>query len=118
MAYVDGFLLAIPGARLGDYRRIARLAGTVWKEHGALAYVECVADDLTAEGAVTFPKALKLKPGEVVVFSWIVHASKAARARTNRKAMADPRLASLDPKTMPCDPRRMTWGGFRPIVEL
>ena len=118
MAYVDGFLLAVPEAKLADYRRIARLAGKVWKEHGALAYVECVADDLKGDGAGTFPKAVKLKPGEVVLFSWIVHASKAARERTNRKAMADPRLASMDPKTMPFDPKRVTWGGFRSIVSL
>lgn len=118
MAYVDGFVLAVPQKNLAAYRRLAAKAGKVWKEHGALQYVECVADDVKAGKSTSFPQSVKLKPGEVVVFSWITYASRAQRDRVNTKAMADPRIASMNPKDMPFDPKRMFWGGFKTIVSL
>jgi uncharacterized protein YbaA (DUF1428 family) len=119
MNYVDGFVLPIPKAKLTAYRRIARKAGQVWREHGALSYVECVADDVKPGKLTSFPQAVKLKPDEVVVFSWIVYPSRAQRDRINKKVMADPRLAEMmNPKTMPFDGRRMFWGGFKTLIEL
>ena len=119
MAYVDGFVVPVPKKRLAAYRRMARKAGKVWREHGALHYMECVADDVKAGKVTSFPQAVKLKPDEVVVFSWIVFASRRDRDRVNRKVMGDPRLAAMmDPKTLPFDGRRMFWGGFKPMVEL
>jgi uncharacterized protein YbaA (DUF1428 family) len=119
MSYVDGFVLPVPKANLAAYRKLARLAGKIWREHGALHYVECVADDVPAGKVTSFPKAVKLKPGEVVVFSWVVYKSRAERNRIVAKVMADPRLAAQsDPKKLPFDGMRMFWGGFKPIVEL
>ena len=119
MAYVDGFVLPVPKDRLGDYRKIAKLAGKVWREHGALAYVECAADDVKPGKWTSFPQSVKLKDGELVVFSWIVFKSRKDRDRVNAKCMKDPRLAAMmDPKKMPFDTKRMFWGGFKPIVEL
>ena len=119
MSYVDGFVVPVPKSKLAAYRKMARLGGKLWKEHGALEYHECVADDVKPGKTTSFPQAVKLKPGEVVVFSWIVYASKAARNRANKKVMADPRLAEfMDPKNMPFDGKRMFWGGFKPIVEM
>ena len=118
MSYVDGFVLPVPKKSLAAYRRLARKAGAIWKEHGALAYVECVADDVQPGKHTSFPQSVKLKPGEVVVFSWIVYRSRAQRDRINKKVMADPRLAGMDPKSLPFDGKRMFWGGFKPIVEL
>src|SRR5690606_10206656 len=118
MSYVDGFVLPVPKQGLAAYRRLARKAGAIWKEHGALAYVECVADDVQPGKHTSFPQSVKLKPGEVVVFSWIVYRSRAQRDRINKKVMADPRLADMDPKSLPFDGKRMFWGGFKPIVEL
>jgi uncharacterized protein YbaA (DUF1428 family) len=121
--YIDGFVLPIPKKNLAAYRRIARVAGKVWREHGALEYVECVADQLTSkhEGKTytsLFPKLARVKPGEVVVFSWIVYPSKADQKRIMKKVMADPRLAKLMvPGAMPFDESRMAWAGFKPIVE-
>ena len=121
--YVDGFVLPIPKKNLARYRRIARLAGKVWREHGALEYVECVADQLESkhDGKVMkslFPKMAGTKAGEAVVFSWITYKSKADRNRIKKKVMADPRLTEMmDPKKMPFDMARMGWGGFKPIVE-
>lgn len=117
--YVDGFILPVPKKNLAAYRRMARLAGKVWREHGALEYVECVADDVQPGKSTSFPQSVKLKSDELVVFSYIVHRSRAARDRTNAKAMADPRLAKFaDPKAMPFDGKRMFWGGFKAIIEL
>lgn len=117
--YVDGFVVPVPKEKLDAYRRIARKAGKVWLEHGALQYTECVEDDVKPGKWTSFPQAVKLKDGEVVLFSWIVYASRAQRDRVNAKVMKDPRLASMmDPKAMPFDGRRMFWGGFKPIVEL
>ena len=118
MSYVDGFVLPVPKSKLAAYRRMAKKGGTIWKEHGALEYHECVADDVKPGKTTSFPQAVKLKPGEVVVFSWIVYKSKADRNRINKKVMADPRLANMmDPNKMPFDMARMGWGGFKPIVE-
>jgi uncharacterized protein YbaA (DUF1428 family) len=119
MAYVDGFVVPVPENRLADYKRLARKAGKIWREHGALSYHECVADDVQPGKSTSFPQAVKLKPGEVVVFSWIVYPSRGARDRINKKVMADARLASMmDPKNLPFDGKRMFFGGFKPIVEL
>jgi uncharacterized protein YbaA (DUF1428 family) len=116
--YVDGFVLPVPKDRVDAYRRMARKAGRIWREHGALEFVECVADDVKPGKSTSFPQAVKLKPDEVVVFSWISYRSRAHRDRVNAKVMADPRLKSMAPKDMPFDGRRMFWGGFRALVEL
>lgn len=116
-AYVDGFVLPVPRKNINAYRRLARKAAAVWKDHGALDYRECVGDDLNPMCGLPFPKALKTKPGEVVVFAWITYKSKAHRNRVNKKVMADPRLAGMEDKPMPFDPKRMLYGGFRTIVS-
>jgi uncharacterized protein YbaA (DUF1428 family) len=116
--YVDGFVLPLPKSKIAEYRRLARQAGKVWLEHGALAFHENVADDVKQGKWTSFPQAVKLKPGEVVVFSWIVFKSRGQRDAVNAKVMKDPRLAKLDPKAMPFDGRRMFWGGFKSLVEL
>jgi uncharacterized protein YbaA (DUF1428 family) len=117
-AYVDGFLLSVPQAKLDTYRKIAKKAGKVWMEYGALQYMECVGDDMDQKETASFPKTIKAKPGEVVVFSFIVFKSKADRNRVNAKVMADPRLKAMcDPNNMPFDCKRMNYGGFKSIVE-
>ena len=118
MRYVDGFVVPVPKKNLQAYRRMARKAGKVWREHGALEYIECVADDVKPGKHTSFPQSVKLKPGEIVVFSYIVYKSRAQRDRINAKVMKDPRLASMmDPKTMPFDGKRMFWGGFKILVN-
>jgi uncharacterized protein YbaA (DUF1428 family) len=118
MAYVDGFVLPIPKKNLQTYRRMAQKAGRVWREHGALEYRECVGDDLDVKGMKTFPRQIKPKPGETVVFSWIVFKSRSHRDRVNAKVMKDPRLADMmDPKSMPFDAKRMVYGGFKVLVD-
>jgi uncharacterized protein YbaA (DUF1428 family) len=119
MNYVDGFVLPIPKKKLPAYRQMARRAGRVWREHGALQYVECLADDVKPGKLTSFPQAVKLKPGEVVVFSWVTYKSRAQRDRVLKKVMTDPRLADMmDPKKLPFDGKRMFWGGFKPMVSL
>jgi uncharacterized protein YbaA (DUF1428 family) len=119
MSYVDGFILPIPKKNLQAYRRIAQKAGKIWKEHGALGYMECVGDDVKPGKLTSFPQSVKLKPNETVVFSWIVFKSRAHRDRVNKKVMEDPRLTSMmDPKDMPFDSKRMVYGGFKPLVDL
>lgn len=119
MAYVDGFVLPVPTANLAAYRRMAKKAGAVWREHGALEYHECVADDVQSGKVTSFPQSVKLKDGETVVFAWIVYKSRKDRDRINAKVMADPRLASMmDGKNMPFDGKRMFWGGFKTMVSL
>jgi uncharacterized protein YbaA (DUF1428 family) len=118
MSYVDGFVVPVPKKSLAAYRKLARKAGKIWREYGALHYVECVADDVKPGKTTSFPQAVKLKPDEVVVFSWIVYKSRAQRDRVNKQVMADPRLANMDPKSMPFDGKRMFFGGFKPLVEL
>jgi uncharacterized protein YbaA (DUF1428 family) len=97
---------------------MAQKAGKVWRDHGALEFIECVADDVKPGKHTSFPQSVKLKPGETVVFSWIVFKSRAQRDRVNAKVMKDPRLANMmDPKAMPFDGKRMFWGGFKVLVE-
>lgn len=117
MAYVDGFVLPVRKDRLADYRKLARKAGRIWREHGALHYVECVEDDVKPGKWTSFPQSVKLKADEVVVFAWIVYASRRARDRVNAAVMKDPRLAGMDPKTLPFDGKRLIFGGFKTIVE-
>jgi uncharacterized protein YbaA (DUF1428 family) len=112
-------VVPVPRKKLDAYRRIARKAGKVWREHGALEYVECVADDVKPGKWTSFPQAVKLKPGEAVWFSWIVYKSRQHRDRVNAKVMKDKRLAPMmDPKAMPFDGKRMFWGGFKVVVSL
>jgi uncharacterized protein YbaA (DUF1428 family) len=115
--YVDGFVLPVPKKRLGEYRRISQKAGKIWKEYGALEYLECVGDDLKVKMGVAFPRMVKPKAGEAVLFSWIVYKSRAHRDRVNAKVMKDPRL-KMDTKSMPFDVKRMAYGGFRVLVDL
>jgi uncharacterized protein YbaA (DUF1428 family) len=119
MPYVDGFLLPVPTRKLKKYLEISRKAGKVWKEHGALEYRECVGDDLNIQGMTGFPKLAKTKPGETVVFSWIVYKSRAHRDAVNRKVMKDERMmAMMQPTDMPFDVKRMAMGGFTVAVDL
>ena len=119
MAYVDGFLTPLPKRKIAEYRRIARKAGKVWREHGALEYRECIGDDLKVKGMASFLKRAGVKPGETVVFSWVVYKSKADRNRVVAKVLADARLAEMsDPKNSPFDVRRMAYGGFKVLVDL
>jgi uncharacterized protein YbaA (DUF1428 family) len=116
--YVDGFVLPVPRRNLAAYRRIAQKAGKVWRDHGALEYIECVADDVRPGKWTSFPRSVKLKRNETVVFSYIVYKSRAQRDRINAKVMKDPRLAKMmDPKAMPFDGKRMFWGGFKTFVS-
>ncbi len=127
MAYVDGFLLPVPKAKLAAYRKFAILGRKVWMEHGALDYKECVADELFSvfpdgQGGMKtapsqFPKMALAKRGETVLFSFIVFKSKADRDRINKKVMADPRMSTLDPSTMPIDGKRFGYAGFKVLVD-
>ena len=119
MPYVDGFVLPLPKRNLKTYRRLSTKAGKIWREHGAVDYWECVADDVKPGKLTSFPRSVKLKSGETVLFSWIVFKSRAHRDRVNAKVMKDPRLAEMmDMKDMPFDGKRMIWGGFETVVEL
>lgn len=119
MPYVDGFVLPVPKKNVPAYRRMARRAGKVWREHGALQFRECVGDDLNVKGAVPFPRRIRLKRGETVVFSWISFKSRAHRDRVNAKVMKDPRIAKMmDGEKMPFDAKRMLYGGFTVLVDL
>jgi uncharacterized protein YbaA (DUF1428 family) len=116
--YVDGFVLPVPKSRVEDYRQLAELAAKVWKEHGAVAYYEGLADDVKPGEVTSFPQAVKLKDDELVIFSFIVFNSREERDRINAKVMADPRLADMsDPQKLPFDGMRMFWGGFKSLVE-
>lgn len=115
--YVDGFLLAVPKDKVEAYRKLAQDASVVWKEHGAIAYFEGLADDVQPGKLTSFPQAVQLKDDEVVIFSWVVYRSREQRDEVNAKVMADPRIANLDPKTMPFDAERMIFGGFSSLVE-
>ncbi len=118
MAYVDGFVLPLPKKNLNAYIKIARLAGKVWREHGALDYKECVGDDLAVKCGVPFPKRAQIKTGETVIFAFIVYKSRAHRDRVNAKVMKDRRIAAMcDPNAMPFDMNRMTHGGFKVVVD-
>ncbi len=115
--YVDGYVVPVPKSKLDDYRKLARKAGKIWRDHGALEYVECVADDVPPGKLTSFPLSVRLKRGEVVIFSYIVYRSRAHRDRVNKKVMEDPRLAAMDPNSMPFDAKRMIMGGFKPLVS-
>lgn len=117
MPYVDGFLLAVPKAKLAAYRRMAAAASKVWRDLGALEYRECVGDDLDVQFGVPFTKAAKAKPNETVIFSWIVYKSRADRDRINKKMMKDPRIEKMMKGPMPFDMKRMSMGGFKVLVE-
>ena len=116
--YVDGFLLPVPKKKVNAYRTMARKAGKVWRDHGAVEFRECVGDDLNQKWASNFPKLLKTKPSETVFFSWIVFKSRKDRDRINKKVMKDPRLAKMmDSKSMPFDMKRVAMGGFKVVVD-
>jgi len=118
MPYVDGFVLPVPKKNIPAYVRMARKAGKIWREYGALEFRECVGDDLKIKQVMPFPKQLRLKPGETVFFSYIVYKSKAHRDKVNAKIMKDPRLAAMmEGKSMPFNPKRMLYGGFRVLVD-
>ncbi|HSQ01264.1 MAG TPA: DUF1428 domain-containing protein [Candidatus Dormibacteraeota bacterium] len=116
--YVDGFVVPVPRKNVATYRTLARKAGKVWREHGALAYIECVADDVKPGKYTSFPQSVKLKPNEVVWFSWIVYKSRRHRDAVVAKVMKDPRLGGMPPSAMPFDGKRMIYGGFKVAVEL
>ncbi len=118
MSYVDGFIVPVPKNKLGTYRSMARKAGKVWRDHGALEFRETVADDVKVGKWTSFPRSVKLKRGETVVFSYIVYKSRKDRDRVLAKVMKDKRLAKMmNPKAMPFDGRRMIYGGFKTIVS-
>jgi uncharacterized protein YbaA (DUF1428 family) len=117
MAYVDGFVVPVPKKSLDVYRRMARKAGKIWREHGALEFRECIADDVKVGKLTSFPRSVKLKPNETVVFSWITYKSRAHRDRVNDKVMKDKRIANMmDIKALPFDAKRMIYGGFKVLV--
>jgi uncharacterized protein YbaA (DUF1428 family) len=117
--YVDGFLVPVPKKNLAAYRRISRKAGKVWRDHGALEYRECAGDDLKVKGVVPFTRRVKCKPGETVVFAWIVYKSRADRDRVNARVMKDPRMAKMmEGQSMPFDVKRMSFGGFKILVDV
>jgi len=116
--YVDGFVLAVKKDRLAEYKRMATKASKIWREHGALDYWECAGDDMEVKGMVAFPKLAKAKEDEVVIFAWVVFASRQARDKANKAIMADERLASMmDPKNPPFDCKKMAYGGFKVLVH-
>jgi len=117
--YVDGSVVPVPKKNLATYQKVSKKMGKIWVEFGAQQYTECVADDVKPGKWTSFPQAVKLKPGEVVVFSWIVYKSRAQRDRALKKVMEDKRVAKwMNPSNMPFDGKRMIWGGFKPIVRL
>jgi uncharacterized protein YbaA (DUF1428 family) len=118
MRYVDGYVLPVPEKNLQAYRRVAQIAGKVWREHGALEYRECAGDDLNLKGMVPFPRTVKLKRAETVMFAWIVFKSREHRDRVNAKVRRDPRIEDMcDPKDMLFDVKRMVYGGFTVLVD-
>src|SRR5262245_43166016 len=117
MPYVDGFIVPVPKRKLQAYRSLAKKAGKVWREHGALEVREWIADDVKVGKWTSFPRSVKLKPDETVIFSWIVYKSRAQRDRVNAKVMKDPRLAAMmDPKATPFDGKRLIFGGFKSLI--
>ncbi|MDX1946529.1 MAG: DUF1428 domain-containing protein [Pirellulaceae bacterium] len=119
MRYADGFVLVVPKKKLKAYLAMAQLASKVWMDHGALEYRECVADDVNVKFGIPFPKFAKIKRTETIVFAWIVYKSKAHRDKVNAKVMKDPRMNEMcDPSDMPFDPSKMTYGGFKVLVDL
>lgn len=116
--YVDGFVVPVPKAKVEAYKQFSEAAGRVWKDHGALEYIECVADDVKPGKVTSFPQAVKLEDDEVVVFSWIVYESRAERDRIMAAVMSDSRLKDMDKNSMPFDGMRMFWGGFKVLLAL
>jgi uncharacterized protein YbaA (DUF1428 family) len=114
--YVDGFLVPVPKKNLKAYLQMAKLCSKIWRDHGALEYTECVADDVQKGKVTSFPQSVKLKSGEVVVFSWVTYKSRAHRDRVMKKVMSDPRMGEMM-EEMPFDGMRMMWGGFKPMVS-
>lgn len=114
--YVDGFVVPVPKDKVQAYKELATIASVVWKEHGALSYVECVADDVSYGEVTSFPRAVQATEDEVVILAWITYPSKEVRDACNAKAMSDPRL-QCDPASMPFDGKRMFWGGFTALVQ-
>jgi len=117
MPYVDGFVVAVPKDRIDDYKKLAERAGRVWRDHGALAYVECLADDVPCGEVTSFPRAVQAKEDETVAFSWILYDSRETRDAVNKKVMADPRLKE-EMANMPFDGKRLIYGGFRSFLEM
>lgn len=115
--YVDGFVLPVPKRKVDAYKKMARKAGKIWLDHGALGFFECMADDVKSGKHTSFPQSVKLKKGEVVFFSYITYKSRAHRDRILKKVMSDPRL-EMNPNDMPFDSKRMIWGGFKPVVKM
>ena len=118
--YTDGFVVPVPKKKLKQYLQIARKASKVWRDHGALQYMECVADDMKSaeQFATPFPRGVRLKAGEVPIFAFIVFKSRAHRDKVNAAVMKDPRIAAMcDPKDMPFDCKRMLYGGFKVMVD-
>jgi uncharacterized protein YbaA (DUF1428 family) len=116
--YIDAVVVPVPKKKLAEYRSMARKSGKVWREHGALQYLEAVADDVKPGKRTSFPQSVKLKPGETVVFAYVVYKSRAHRDRVMKKVFSDKRLADMmDPKKLPFDGKRMFWGGFKPLVR-
>ena len=118
MAYVDGFIVAVPKAKVQDYTDLSRRMGAIWKEHGALDYVEAVADDVPYGEVTSFPRAVQQKEDETVVFAWITYDSRAKRDEVNGKVMSDPRLKDFDMSSAPFDGKRMIFGGFEVLLKL
>ena len=119
MAYVDGFVLPVPKKNVQTYREVANKCGAIWREHGALQFCECIADDVKPGKFTSFPQSVNLEPDETIVFSWITFESRAKRDEINDKVMKDPRMADmLNPATMPFDGKRMIYGGFEVLVDL
>lgn len=115
--YVDGYVIPLPKKKVRAYRRMAQKAGKIWRDHGALEFRECVGDDLNVKMGLPFPRGIKIKPGETVIFSWIVYKSRAHRDSVNKKVMKDARLMEMMDQPMPFDAKRMLYGGFKTIVE-
>jgi uncharacterized protein YbaA (DUF1428 family) len=118
MAYVDGFVLPVKAAKFAVYKAIARKAGKVWMKHGALSYVECVADDVKSGKLTSFPQAVKLKKGEMVIFAYITYSSRRHRDKVNKAVFADPFMQKMEASMVPIDGKRMFWGGFKAFVNM
>ena len=118
MPYVDGFVVPVPKKSVDAYRKMARKAGKIWREHGAIEFRECIADDVKVGKITSFPRSVKLKPNETVVFSWILYRNRRDRDRVNAKVMNDPRIERMMKVPMPFDMKRMAYGGFKVIVDM
>jgi uncharacterized protein YbaA (DUF1428 family) len=118
MPYVDGFVVPIPKSKVDAYRRMARKSGKIWREHGALEVKECIADDVPVGKVTSFPRSVKRKQSETVVFSWITYRSRAHRDKVNAKVMKDPRFAEMEKEAASYDMKRMIYGGFKVIVDV